>query len=228
MHYKRHRKGNISKQKKEYNMNPYVIGIAGGSGSGKSTFAERLKAAFPNEVSLISCDNYYLPHDELPLEERAHLNYDAPEALEFDLMVRHLKELKNGQTALCPVYDFTQHNRSNATVKILPRPIILIDGILIFHDPELRAQMDLKIYVETDADERILRRARRDITERGRDLDSVINQYLTTVKPMHNTYVNPTKVYADVILNGGKNEQAFLLVKAQIEQILGSDNHCAK
>jgi len=201
-------------------MKPYIIGIAGGSGSGKSTFAQRLKTAFPDQVSLISCDNYYLPHDDIPLAQRAILNYDAPEALEFDLMVQHLEQLKNGESALCPVYDFSLHTRSQRITEIQPRPIILIDGILIFHDPNLRACMDLKIYVETDADERILRRARRDIVERGRDLDSVIHQYLTTVKPMHNTYVNPTKVFADVILNGGKNEQAFLLVKAQIEQIL--------
>ncbi len=201
-------------------MKPYIIGIAGGSGSGKSTFAQRLKQAFPNDISLISCDNYYLPHDELELSERALLNYDAPEALEFDLMVRHLEELKSGKTALCPVYDFTKHTRSDRVTEIEPRPIILIDGILIFHDPALRECMDLKIYVETDADERILRRARRDIMERGRDLDSVINQYLSTVKPMHNAYVKPSKVYADVILTGGKNEQAFLLVKAQIKQIL--------
>ena len=203
-------------------MKPYIIGIAGGSGSGKSTFAQRLKDAFPEHVSVISCDNYYLPHDDLPLSQRALLNYDAPEALEFDLMVRHLDQLKNGQSALCPVYDFTRHTRSNQVTEIQSRPIILIDGILIFHDPALRACMDLKIYVETDADERILRRARRDMMERGRDLDSVIHQYLSTVKPMHNTYVNPTKVFADVILNGGKNEQAFLLVKAQIEQILNN------
>ena len=201
-------------------MKPYIIGIAGGSGSGKSTFAGRLKEAFPDQISLISCDNYYLPHDELPLEQRAHLNYDAPEALEFDLMVRHLEELKNGKPALCPVYDFTRHTRSDKVTEIEPRPIILIDGILIFHDTALRECMDLKIYVETDADERILRRAKRDMQERGRDLDSVIDQYLTTVKPMHNTYVNPTKVFADIILNGGKNEQAFNLVKNQIEQIL--------
>ena len=201
-------------------MKPYIIGIAGGSGSGKSTFAERIKEAFPTQVSLISCDNYYLHHDELPLEERAHLNYDAPEALEFDLMVRHLEQLKIGEAALCPVYDFTRHTRSDRVTQIEPRPIILIDGILIFHDEALRECMDLKIYVETDADERILRRARRDMVERGRDLDSVINQYLTTVKPMHNTYVKPTKAFADIILNGGKNEQAFLLVKAQIEQLL--------
>lgn len=201
-------------------MKPYIIGIAGGSGSGKSTFAGRLKDAFPDHISLISCDNYYLPHDDIPLAQRALLNYDAPEALEFDLMVRHLEQLKNGKPAMCPVYDFTRHTRSNQVTEIPPRPIILIDGILIFHDPALRSCMDLKIYVETDADERILRRARRDMIERGRDLDSVIHQYLTTVKPMHNTYVNPTKVFADIILNGGKNEQAFLLVKAQLQQIL--------
>ena len=203
-------------------MKPYIIGIAGGSGSGKSTFAQRLKEAFPDHVSLISCDNYYIPHDDLPLQERALLNYDAPEALEFDLMVRHLEQLKNGQPAQCPVYDFTLHTRSDRITQIEPRPIILIDGILIFHDPSLRGCMDLKIYVETDADERILRRARRDMLERGRDLDSVIHQYLSTVKPMHNTYVNPTKEFADVILNGGKNEQAFQLVKAQIQQFLAT------
>ena len=203
-------------------MKPYIIGIAGGSGSGKSTFAARIKEAFPTQVSLVSCDNYYLPHDDLPLEERAHLNYDAPEALEFELMVKHLEQLKNGQAALCPVYDFTQHTRSDKVTEIKPRPIILIDGILIFHDESLRNCMDLKIYVETDADERILRRARRDMLERGRDLDSVIDQYLSTVKPMHNTYVKPTKVFADIILNGGKNEQAFALVKSQIEQLLQS------
>ena len=201
-------------------MKPYIIGIAGGSGSGKSTFAARLKEAFNEYISLISCDNYYLPHDELDLSERAHLNYDAPEALEFDLMVRHLEELKNGKSALCPVYDFTHHTRSNKVIEIEPRPIILIDGILIFHDVALRECMDLKIYVETDADERILRRAKRDMQERGRDLDSVIDQYLTTVKPMHNAYVKPTRIFADIILNGGKNEQAFMLVKNQIENIL--------
>ena len=201
-------------------MKPYIIGVAGGSGSGKSTFAQRIREAFPEQVSLISCDNYYLPHDDLTLEERANLNYDAPYSLEFDLMVSHLEALKRGESVQCPVYDFTQHTRSDAVTEIQPRPIILIDGILIFHDPALRACMDLKIYVETDADERILRRARRDMRERGRDLDSVIQQYLATVKPMHNAYVEPTKVFADIILNGGKNERAFILVKTQIDQLL--------
>ena len=201
-------------------MKPYIIGIAGGSGSGKSTFAKRIQKNFPEQVSVVSCDNYYLPHDELSLEERANLNYDAPVALEFDLMVKHLEALKQGQTVQSPVYDFTRHTRSTAVTEIPSRPIILIDGILIFHDAALRDCMDLKIYVETDADERILRRARRDMRERGRDLDSVIHQYLSTVKPMHNAYVEPTKVYADIILNGGKNEQAFILVKTQIERLL--------
>ena len=201
-------------------MKPYIIGIAGGSGSGKSTFAKRLRQAFPDQVAVVSCDNYYLPHDDLPIEERAALNYDAPEALEFDLMVRHVEALKAGQSVQCPVYDFAHHTRSSEVTEIPSRPIILIDGILIFHDPALRACLALKVYVETDADERILRRARRDIRDRGRDLDSVIQQYLTTVKPMHNTYVEPTKVFADIILNGGKNEQAFVLVKTQIDQLL--------
>ena len=201
-------------------MKPYIIGVAGGSGSGKSTFAQRIKEAFPDHVAMISCDNYYLPHDDLTLEERANLNYDAPYSLEFDLMVSHLEDLRQGRAIQCPVYDFTHHTRSAAVHEIQPRPIILIDGILLVHDPALRACMDLKIYVETDADERILRRARRDMKERGRDLDSVIHQYLATVKPMHNTYVEPTKVYADIILNGGKNEQAFILVKTQIDQLL--------
>lgn len=201
-------------------MKPFIIGVAGGSGSGKSTFAHRIKDAFPEHVSMISCDNYYLPHNDLTLEQRALLNYDAPESLEFDLMVKHLEMLKNGQAVSCPVYDFSLHTRSDSTIEIKPQPIILIDGILIFHDVKLRDCMDLKIYVETDADERILRRAKRDMQERGRDLDSVINQYLTTVKPMHDTYVNPTKAFADIILNGGKNEQAFSLVKAQIEKVL--------
>ena len=207
-------------------MNSYVIGIAGGSGSGKSTFAQRLQQAFPDQVAVVSCDNYYLPHDDLPLEQRAALNYDAPEALEFDLMVRQLEALKNGQTVYCPVYDFARHTRSSEVTEICPRPIILIDGILIFHDPALRACMDLKIYVETDADERILRRARRDIRDRGRDLDSVIQQYLATVKPMHNTYVEPTKVYADIILNGGKNERAFTLVKTQTNCCASNNARC--
>lgn len=200
--------------------NVFVIGIAGGSGSGKSTFARRLKERFPDDIALVSCDNYYLARSEMPFEERKKQNYDAPEAFEFDLMVGQIMDLKNGKDVLCPVYDFAQHTRSDRVVEIKSKPVILIDGILIFAEPKLREIMDMRVYVETDADERILRRARRDICERGRDLDGVIEQYLATVKPMHNQYVEPTKAYADIIINGGMNDRAYDLVKNKIQRLL--------
>ena len=198
----------------------FVIGIAGGSGSGKSTFAKRLKEQFPEEISLVSCDNYYLAWHEMPLEERKKQNYDSPEAFEFDLMIRQIAQLKAGQAIDCPVYDFTQHDRSDAVLHIEARPVVLIDGILLFTDPGLRNLMDMRIYVETDADERILRRVRRDMQERGRDLEGIIDQYLTTVKPMHNAFVEPTKAFADIIINGGMNNTAFDLVKNKIQSLL--------
>ena len=198
----------------------FVIGIAGGSGSGKSTFAKRLKERFPDDIALVSCDNYYLSRSEMPFEERKKQNYDSPEAFEFDLMVSQIMDLKNGKDVLCPVYDFALHTRSNQVIEIKSRPVILIDGILIFSEPKLRDIMDMRVYVETDADERILRRARRDICERGRTLDGVIEQYLATVKPMHNKYVEPTKMYADIIINGGMNDRAYDLVKNKIASLL--------
>lgn len=198
----------------------FVIGIAGGSGSGKSTFAQRLKERFPEEVALVSCDNYYLARHDMPLEQRKLQNYDSPEAFEFDLMIRQITELKEGKDILCPLYDFTQHDRSEQVLRISAKPVVLIDGILIFVEPQLRDLMDMKIYVETDADERILRRVRRDMVERGRDLDGIIAQYLATVKPMHNAYVEPTKAYADIIINGGMNDTAFDLVKNKIQSLL--------
>ena len=198
----------------------YVIGIAGGSGSGKSTFAARLMQAFPDSVSLVSCDNYYKAHDDIPLEERRLLNYDAPEALEFDLMVSHLRALKEGRAVDCPVYDFTLHNRSDKVVRIDPRPVIIVDGILILSDPALRETFDLKIYVETDADERILRRARRDMEVRGRKIDDIMAQYLNTVKPMHETHVEPSKKHADLILNGGLNPVALEVVESRVRDFL--------
>ncbi len=198
----------------------FVIGIAGGSGSGKSTFAGRLKERFPEDVALVSCDNYYLARGDMPFEERKRQNYDAPEAFEFDLMVKQITDLKNGRDILCPVYDFTMHTRSDRVMEIKAKPVILIDGILIFAEPKLRQIMDMRIYVETDADERILRRARRDMVERGRDLDGIIEQYLATVKPMHNKYVEPTKIYADIIINGGLNDRAYDLVKNKIQRLL--------
>lgn len=198
----------------------FVIGIAGGSGSGKSTFAKRLKERFPGDIALVSCDNYYLARHDMPLEERKKQNYDSPEAFEFDLMIRQISALKDGQVIDCPVYDFAQHDRSDQILTISARPVVLIDGILIFTEPRLRQLMDMKIYVETDADERILRRVKRDMRERGRDLDGIIDQYLTTVKPMHNAFVEPTKVFADIIINGGMNDAAYDLVKNKIQRIL--------
>ena len=198
----------------------YVIGIAGGSGSGKSTFAARLREQFPDSVALISCDNYYRAHDDIPLEERRKLNYDAPEALEFDLMVSHLRALKRGEAVDCPVYDFALHNRSDKILRIDPKPVIIVDGILILSDPALRETFDLRIYVEADADERILRRARRDMEVRGRHIDDIMAQYLTTVKPMHEQYVEPSKKHADLILNGGMNPVALEIVAGRVKDFL--------
>ena len=201
----------------------YVIGIAGGSGSGKSTFAARLREQFPDSVALISCDNYYRAHDDISLEERRLLNYDAPESLEFDLMVTHLQALKRGEAVDCPVYDFTLHNRSDKVLHIDPKPVILVDGILILSDPALRETFDLRIYVETDADARILRRARRDMEVRGREIDDIMAQYLTTVKPMHEQYVEPSKKHADLILNGGLNPIALEVVESRVRDFLESN-----
>ena len=198
----------------------YVIGVAGGSGSGKSTFAARLQESFPDAVALVSCDNYYRAHHDIPLEERRLLNYDAPEALEFDLMVSHLKALKRGEAVDCPVYDFSLHNRSEEVCRIEPKPVIIVDGILILSDPALRETFDLKIYVETDADERILRRAKRDMEVRGRHMEDIMHQYLTTVKPMHEAFVEPSKKHADLILNGGLNPVALEVVAGRVKEFL--------
>lgn len=173
-------------------MNNLIIGIAGGSGSGKTTLALRLKERFEeNEVRLISHDSYYKRHDELPFEERCKLNYDHPDAFDNALLIYHLQELKAGRAIDCPVYDYSNHNRSNEVQHIEPAPVLIVEGILPFVEPELCALFDYKIFVDTDADERILRRILRDVKERGRSLDSVIDQYLTTVKPMHEAFVEP-------------------------------------
>lgn len=175
-------------------MNNLIIGIAGGSGSGKTTLALRLKERFgEDEVRLISHDSYYKRHDELPFEERCKLNYDHPDAFDNALLIYHLQELKAGRAIDCPVYDYSNHNRSDKVQHIEPAPVLIVEGILPFVEPELCALFDYKIYVDTDADERILRRLVRDVKERGRSLDSVIEQYLTTVKPMHEAFVEPSK-----------------------------------
>ncbi len=199
-----------------------IIGIAGGTGSGKTTLVKRVTAAFNNEdVLVLNHDNYYKRHDELTYEERCQLNYDHPDSLETELMVEHLKKLKKGEAIECPVYDFTVHNRSDETLLIKPARVIIVEGILIFTDPWLREQMDMKVFVDTDADVRILRRLVRDVKERGRTIESVVSQYLNTVKPMHEQYVESSKRYADIIVpEGGENMVALTMLCDKINALL--------
>ena len=201
-------------------MDCIIIGIAGGTGSGKSTFTNRLRDRFGDNITVIYHDNYYKRHDDIPFEERKKLNYDHPDALETDLLIEHIKRLRNGESIECPVYDYTVHNRSDKTVRIDPRKIILIEGILLLADPRLRSLLDIKIYVEADADERILRRILRDVKERGRDIDNIVEQYLTTVKPMNYLYVEPTRATADIVINSGMNDVAFDIVQSKIRLML--------
>lgn len=197
-----------------------IIGIAGGTGSGKSTFTDRIKVRFGNAVTVIYHDNYYKRHDDMTYEERCMLNYDVPDALDTDLLVEHIRMLKRGETIQCPVYDFAQHNRSDDHVEIKPSRIVIVEGILVLYDERLRDLFDIKIFVDADADERILRRAKRDMMKRGRSLESVMDQYMKTVKPMHYYYVEPTKRSADIVLNSGRNEAALEVMSAMIEKIL--------
>ena len=201
-------------------MKTTVIGIAGGTGSGKSTFTNRLKAAFGDQVAVLYHDNYYRARDDVPFEERKKINYEHPDAFETELLLKQLKRLKEGRAIDCPVYDYAQHNRSRQVLRIEPRPVVLLEGILVLADPRLRELLDIKIYVEADADERILRRVMRDVKERGRDIEGVVQQYLTTVKPMHYLYVEPTRSLADLVINSGRNETAFQVMKVTIEQLL--------
>ena len=201
--------------------NVLVIGIAGGTGSGKTTLMKRLVEAFGDVVSVLSHDNYYRRLDHLALEERRLVNYDEPAALETELMAAHLQQLRAGQAIDCPVYDFSQHNRSDDTIHIEPRQVIIVEGILIFENPELRDLMDIRIFVDTDADIRICRRIKRDVNKRGRSLESVIEQYQTTVKPMHEKYVEPSKKYAHIVVpEGGKNVVALDMIVGRIRRHL--------
>ncbi len=197
-----------------------MIGIAGGSGSGKSTFTNRLKSEFGDKVTVIYHDNYYKSNGGVPFEIRQKSNYDSPEAFETDLLIAHLKSLRRGETVQCPVYDYSQHNRTTETVELKPSKIIIVEGILVLENPELRSLFDIKIYVEADADERIIRRIIRDVKERGRQVEDISTQYLTTVKPMHYLYVEPTKAKADIVINSGMNDVAFDLMKTKIKSLL--------
>lgn len=190
-----------------------VIGIAGGTGSGKTTITRKLVEKFGDDVSVIKHDNYYKAHHDMTYEERSKLNYDHPDSLDTALMIEHIKNLKAGREVNCPVYDFTIHDRSDETELIKPTKVLIIEGILIFADKRLCREMDIKIYVDTDADVRILRRIIRDVKKRGRSLESVVDQYLATVKPMHEQYVEPSKKNADIIIpEGGHNIVALDMV----------------
>ncbi|MEG2421618.1 MAG: uridine kinase [Oscillospiraceae bacterium] len=204
-------------------MDVMVLGIAGGTGSGKTTLTHRLKDRFGGDVSVVNHDNYYKAHNDMPFPERTRQNYDHPDAFDTDLMIAHLEQLKRGETVDCPTYDYTVHNRAAATIQVRPTKVIIVEGILIFENKALRDLMDIKIFVDTDADTRILRRILRDVQERGRSLSSVVTQYLTTVKPMHEQFVQPSRQYADiVVLEGGKNLVALDMiiqrVKGHIEE----------
>ena len=197
-------------------MKTMIIGIAGGTGSGKTTLTEHLAAHFGANISVVHHDNYY-KRQNVPFAERCKQNYDHPDAFDTDLMVQQLRELKDGHAIRCPVYSYSDHNRTDETVLIQPAPVIIVEGILIFQDPRLRELMDIRIFVETDADVRILRWALRDVEERGRSMQSVVQQYLTTVKPMHEQFVEPTRKYADiVVLEGGHNLVALDLIMQRI------------
>ena len=201
-----------SREKRKSNMSAktMIIGVAGGTGSGKTTLAENIARAFGDRVAVITHDSYYRDQSEKTYEERCKQNYDHPDAFESDLLCEHLDRLIRGEAVDIPVYDYTVHNRSDKTRKVEPRNVIILEGILLFSDKHLRDMMDLKIFVDTDADERILRRILRDTKERGRSLDSVVDQYLTTVKSMHEAFVEPYKRYADIIVPGGGSNPAAL------------------
>ncbi len=201
--------------------NILVIGIAGGSGSGKTTLMKNLIEKFQGSVTVLSHDNYYKRHDELTYEERCLLNYDEPNAFDTDLMVQQLDHLRRGQAIDCPVYDFTVHNRSDETIRIVPERVIIVEGILIFEPKALRELMDIRIFVDTDADIRLCRRIKRDVNKRGRSLESVLNQYQQTVKPMHEKYVEPSKRFADIVVpEGGKNVVALDMIEGRIRRHL--------
>ncbi len=199
-----------------------IIGVAGGTASGKTTLVRQLQEAFVEEEVVTLChDFYYKAHNELALEERAKLNYDHPNAFDTDMMIEHIKALKEGKTIERPVYSFSEHNRLEQTIQVKPAKVIILDGILILENKELRELMDMKIYVDADADARLARRLRRDVQERGRDMNSVLTQYFSTVKPMHRDFVEPSKRYANIIIpEGGFNSVALSLLIENIDALI--------
>ena len=198
-----------------------VIGIAGGTGSGKTTLTNQIVSCFHDHVTILKHDNYYKAHDDMTYEERSRLNYDHPNAFDTDLMIEHLQALKAGKAVQCPVYDYKIHNRSKDTITIVPEKVIIVEGILIFENKKLCDMMDIRVFVDTDADIRIIRRIKRDVLERARSLESVINQYVETVKPMHEQFVEPSKKNANIIVpEGGYNKAAMDMLQNQIRSHL--------
>jgi len=201
---------------------PFIIGVAGGSGSGKSTVSQQVLAAFGADmVSVVMQDDYYRDQTHLSPELRPQQNYDHPQAFEWPLLVQHVQALRDGQSIEMPEYDFTLHNRSNRTIPVKPAPVIVIEGLFALYDEALRDLMSLKIFVDTASDIRFIRRMQRDIAERGRSVESVIGQYLETVRPMHRQFIEPTKRYADVILPHGANEPAVDIITTKVASIIG-------
>ncbi|MBU5336222.1 uridine kinase [Intestinibacter bartlettii] len=199
-----------------------IVGIAGGSASGKTTIVNNIKELFQNDIELISHDNYYLSNDDKTMEERVKLNYDHPSSFDTDKMIEDVKKLKAGEVIYRPVYDYTKHTRAEEVVEVHPKKVIILEGILILEDPRLRDLMDIKVFVDTDADERLMRRILRDTQERGRTVESVLNQYVTTVKPMHEQFVEPSKKYADIIIpRGGENKIGIHILQEHLKLMLG-------
>ncbi|MAZ73277.1 MAG: uridine kinase [Flavobacteriaceae bacterium] len=202
-----------------------IIGIGGGTGSGKTTVVHQIVEQFPeNEVCVISQDSYYKNTSHLPYEERVKINFDHPNAIDFKLLVHHLEELKKGKSFEQPVYSFKEHNRTEKTVTTHPKKVILVEGILILTHPDIRELFDIKIFVHADSDERLIRRLKRDIAERGRDLNEVLNRYQTTLKPMHTQFIEPTKEFADIIIpNNRYNTVAVDVIRKIVQQKLGDE-----
>ena len=191
-------------------MKPYIVGVAGGSASGKTEIVKTLKKHFEDKIEIIEHDNYYFAHDNLTMDERASLNYDHPQAFETDLLIEHVKKIINNEEINIPTYDFTIHTRSSETLKKVPKPIVIVEGILVLENEELRNLMDMKVFVDCDGDVRLKRRITRDVVERDRTIESILTQYMETVKPMHELFVEPSKKFADLIVpKGGKNKVAI-------------------
>ena len=198
-----------------------IVGIAGGTASGKTTIVRRIKEKFGDDIVVINHDSYYKAHDDLSYEDRSRLNYDHPESFDTDLMIQDVKKLKNNEPIDMPVYDYTIHNRADAIVHVVPKKVIIIEGILILENKELRDLMDIKVFVDTDADERLMRRIRRDMVERARSIESILTQYSETVKPMHEQFVEPSKKYADIIIpRGGENLTGISILQEHLNLVL--------